>query len=39
MELIGTHIWVMLSTTVILPLAGNGAVCHAVGNKHTIYRD
>jgi hypothetical protein len=39
MELIRTHIWVMFSTTVILALVGSGAVCHAIGNKHTIYRD
>lgn len=39
MELIRTHIWVMLSTIVILAVVGIGAVCHAIGSKHTIYRD
>jgi hypothetical protein len=39
MELIETHISDMLSTIVILAAVGIGAVCHAIGNKHTIYRD
>jgi urease accessory protein UreE len=39
MELIKTHISGMLSTIVILAVVGIGAICHAIGNKHTIYRD
>jgi hypothetical protein len=29
----------MLAIVVILAVAGIGALCHVIGDKHTIYRE